>query len=206
MSEYIPNGSSLHLAILNSLRSMNFYELDDSINTSCNVGGFGIDGPVSTIVGQSLCNPDKKYFAIIGDLAFFYDMNILGQRDIKNNLRLLVVNNNGGFEFRVKDGAIEKNMHEDAGKLISATNHNKGGVKGWAESCDFEYICANNKEDFLAKIQSFCKEDSIKPVIFEVFVDVKDEQEGLSLIQNYNRDNVEEGAIKIYKAFKGMVK
>ncbi|MBR6126975.1 2-succinyl-5-enolpyruvyl-6-hydroxy-3-cyclohexene-1-carboxylate synthase [bacterium] len=206
LAKYIPNNSSLHLAILNSLRSMNFFNLDKSIQTSCNVGGFGIDGPVSTIVGQSLCNPDKKYFGVIGDLAFFYDMNVLGQRDIKNNLRLLVVNNNGGFEFRVKTGAIEQNMKNDAEKLISASNHNKGGVRGWAESCNYEYMSARTKQEFMDKIQNFCQNECDKPIIFEVFINVKEEQDGLELMQMSNRDKFEESAINLYKNLKNIIK
>ncbi len=89
LSELLPKDCSLHLAILSSLRNMNFFELDDSIDCSCNVGGFGIDGAVSTLFGQAMVNKDRLYFGKVGDLAFFYDMNVLGNRHKRNNIRLM---------------------------------------------------------------------------------------------------------------------
>ena len=75
MSPMIPHDAVMHFGILNSLRAWNFFLLDDSIDTSCNVGGFGIDGGLSTLLGSSLATKDRLHFGIFGDLAFFYDMN-----------------------------------------------------------------------------------------------------------------------------------
>ena len=36
---------------------------------------------------------------MIGDLAFFYDMNAMRLRHIKNNVHILLINNEGGSEF-----------------------------------------------------------------------------------------------------------
>lgn len=199
LTQIIPNNSSLHLAILNSLRNMNFFKLDSSITVNCNVGGFGIDGAVSTIVGQSLANPKRKCFALIGDLAFFYDMNAIGQRDIKNNLRIIIINNNKGIEFRIGE-ELENLLHDNTDILIAAGGHNKGGAKGWAEACGFEYLSANTKEAFDNQINTFCNGNFKKPVLFEIFTNTKDEQTGIKLMLNFNRNKVEEGLIKCYKA------
>lgn len=198
LSRFIPHNSSLHLAILNSLRNMNFFNLDSSITVNCNVGGFGIDGPVSTIVGQSLASPNKKHFCVVGDLAFFYDMNILGQRDIKNNLRIIVINNNKGMEFRLGD-EVENLLHNNTDILIAAGGHNKGGAKGWAESCGFKYFSADTKESFLNQIEAFCNGTFEQPVLFEIFTKTKDEQNAVKLIKNFNRNKIEEGLINCYK-------
>ena len=48
--------------------------------------GFGIDGNMSALLGASLAKSDKLYFGVIGDLAFFYDMNCLGNRHVGSNL------------------------------------------------------------------------------------------------------------------------
>lgn len=197
--EYLPQKCSLHLAILNSFKNMNYFKLDESIETNCNVGGFGIDGAISTLVGQSLCNPDKLYFGLVGDLAFFYDMNALGQREIKNNVRIIVVNNNKGVEFRLHP-KVEPYMHDKTNLLISAAGHNKRGAKGWAESCGFKYLSASNKEEFSNQINDFCNSNYDKPLLFEVFTTTEDEQKGLDLLQTFNRDKLEEGLIKCYKA------
>ena len=49
---------------------------------------------MSTFFGQSVVT-DNMCLLVIGDLAFYYDMNALGIRHIKNNVRILLVNNNG---------------------------------------------------------------------------------------------------------------
>lgn len=185
--KYLPKNSSLHCAILNSLRNMGYYNLDESIDVICNVGGFGIDGGVSTLVGQSFANPNKKCFGLFGDLAFFYDMNILGNRDIKNNLRILMVNNYKGVEFRLNQ-ALEKPLGAEVDKLIAAAEHNLGGAKGWAESCKFEYMSAKNEEEFLNKINDFCNKDYEKPVFFEVFTQNDDEKEAINLMRTHNKN------------------
>ena len=71
----LPKNSVLHLAILNSLRSWNFFPIDSSIRGYANTGGFGIDGCMSSLIGASLASPDKLFFGVIGDLACFYDLN-----------------------------------------------------------------------------------------------------------------------------------
>lgn len=60
----------LHLGILNSLRAWNVFEVDNSIESISNTGGFGIDGILSTLMGASLNTPDRLHFCALGDLAF----------------------------------------------------------------------------------------------------------------------------------------
>ena len=43
----LPENSVLHLGILNTLRSWNFFEIPETVTCFCNTGGFGIDGIVS---------------------------------------------------------------------------------------------------------------------------------------------------------------
>jgi 2-succinyl-5-enolpyruvyl-6-hydroxy-3-cyclohexene-1-carboxylate synthase len=184
----LPKGASLHLGILNSLRNMNFFELDESVDSSCNVGGFGIDGAVSTLVGQSMVNKNRLYFGLMGDLAFFYDMNALGIRHINSNVRILLVNNGRGVEFRLNP-VINEPFGNEIDEFVAASGHN-GSVKAWAQSMGFDYLTADNKDEFLAQIDNFCSSDIYKfnkPVLFEVFTNVKDEQSGLKLIRDSNK-------------------
>ncbi len=177
LAEKLPAGCSLHLSILNSLRSMNMYRLDNSIDSICNVGGFGIDGPVSTLVGQSMADKKRLYFGLVGDLAFFYDMNILGNRHVGNNLRICLVNNNMGVEFR-----LNKLLKEDVNPYVAAAGHN-GSAKAWAESMGFLYMSAANEEEFMAQVGEFCHPDSghfKQPVLFEVFTTPENEVGGLN--------------------------
>src|SRR5690606_32428998 len=51
MAHRIPVNSTIHFGILNSLRAWNFFELPKSVSSASNVGGFGIDGGLSTLIG-----------------------------------------------------------------------------------------------------------------------------------------------------------
>ncbi len=186
LSKRLPKNSYLHLGILNSLRSMNYFMLDPSITVSSNVGGFGIDGAVSTAFGQALADPDRLSFALIGDLAFFYDMNALGSRHMGKNLRILLINNARGVEFRL-NASLEKLWGSDTDELIAARGH-FGSAKAWAESMGFMYLSASDKDAFDAQIDAFCDPGGFeKPVVFEVFTDAEDEKQALSSLRAFNR-------------------
>lgn len=169
----LPKNSSLHLAILNSLRAWNFFECDPSITRFSNVGGFGIDGCVSSMLGASLTAPDKLFFGVVGDLAFFYDMNALGNRYIGNNLRILLVNNGRGTEFRMYNH-LAAIFGEDADPFIAAAGHfgkqSHDLVKHYAQDLGFEYLTASTKEEYLSQVDHFVSPEKFsKPILFEVF-------------------------------------
>jgi len=203
MALKLPEGCSFHIGASESFSCMNLFELKESIDSSCNVGTMGIDGSVSTLVGQSMFNKNKLYFGQFGDLTFFYDMNILGNRHIGNNLRILLINNGGGARFRLSPPEL-KGLGKDVEEYIGAFGHN-GSAEGWTKSMGFEYICANNKEEFLLLIDDFCSPDINKfdkPVFFEVFTTVKNEQDGLSLIKNANKSAKDHAKGKVKNIIK----
>lgn len=184
----LPESSCLHLGILNSTRTWNLFELPKSVTSYANVGGFGIDGGVSSLIGASFMNPGKLYFGVVGDLAFFYDMNSLGNRHIGNNLRLMVVNNGKGTEFK-NFYHVGSTFGNEADKFIAAGGHfgNKSPLllKHYAEDLGFEYISASNKEEYLAIYERFISPTpSSKPIVFEVFTKDKDESDAIEAMWN----------------------
>lgn len=186
----LPSNCNLHLGILNTLRSWNFFETKKGITTNCNVGGFGIDGGVSTLIGASLANKEKLYYGIFGDLAFFYDMNVVGNRHTGNNVRIMLINNGMGAEFRNYAHPCAQ-LGEDAEAFLAAAGHfgNKSPqlVKLYAESLGYQYLCANNKEEFLQVVETFTSPYiNNKPIIFEVFTDRKDESDALEIVLRLN--------------------
>ena len=72
MSGKLPHGCALHLGILHSLRSWNFFKLPEGVHAKCNVGGFGIDGGVSAMIGASLACQDKIFVGVFGALAYAF--------------------------------------------------------------------------------------------------------------------------------------
>lgn len=183
-----PTNSIVHLGILNTLRSWNNFSFPKGVKTDCNVGGFGIDGIMSTLIGASLADRLKLCFAILGDLAFFYDMNALGNRHIAPNVRIMLINNGRGTEFRnySHPGAA---FGEESDKYIAAAGHfgNKSErlVRHYAADLGFEYFAAADKEGFLANIDRFLTPRMTeKPIVFEVFTDSKDESDALYSIRH----------------------
>lgn len=188
LSKEIPAGAELHLGILNTLRSWNLFDLPKDIHTYCNVGGFGIDGIMSSALGASLVNPEKLYFCILGDLAFFYDLNSIANRHLGNNLRVMLINNGRGTEF-TNYGHPGHDFGEAADPFIAAAGHygNKSSrlVKDYACDLGFTYLKASSKEEFLSVYKQFVfPEPTEKPILFEVFTDSACESDALEQISN----------------------
>lgn len=193
MVNKLPAGCELHLGIYHSLRSWNFFKLPDGILAKCNVGGFGIDGGVSTMMGASFVHPEKLFIGIFGDLAFFYDMNVVGNRHVGNNVRLLLINNGKGNEFRNYNHPCYF-LGEEADRFVAAAGHygNKSHclVKDYATDLGYEYLTASNKQEFNAVIDRFlAPEITEKPILFEVFTETEDESNALEQILNCITDS-----------------
>lgn len=209
LSPYIPTGSTVHFGILNSLRSWNFFELPDGVRSNCNVGGFGIDGVLSSILGASLVHPEKLYFCFVGDLAFFYDMNALGNRHVGKNLRIMLVNNGKGTEFRNHTHPGSK-FGDDADLYIAAGGHygNQSPtlVKHYAEDLGFRYLSASNKEEFLKNKDIFLDtENREQPIIFELFTTNEQEDEALTAIIEAYHDTSFETKNKLKSVVKTLL-
>lgn len=209
MHEKLPKDCEIHFGIYHSLRSWNFFKLPIGIQAKCNVGGFGIDGGVSTMIGASLSNPNKLFIGVFGDLAFFYDMNVVGNRHVGNNVRILLINNGKGNEFR-NYGHPCYFLGDEADKYIAAAGHygNMSNllVKNYAENLGYEYITASNKEEFNNVVEKFLSpENNDKPMLFEVFTETEDESDALETILNMVVDNKTIVKDKLKKAVKEIV-
>lgn len=194
----LPENSVIHFGILNSLRSWNFFNLSKTVYGYSNTGGFGIDGCVSSLLGASLANPNKLYFGVVGDLAFFYDMNSLGNRHFSKNIRLMVVNNGCGTEFKNYNHRAAK-FGDDANAYMAAKGHygqqSPEVLKHYAEDLGFIYISANTKEEYLKNVDFFVSPEIYdKPVVFEVFTNSKDESDAI-----YTMNNLEVSATGVAK-------
>lgn len=206
LSAKLPSDSVLHLGILNSLRAWNVFPIEDNIDSYCNTGGFGIDGIVSTLLGGSLADPNRLHFCIVGDLAFFYDLNAIGNRHVGSNIRILLVNNGKGTEFRnyTHPGAA---FGEEADRFIAAGGHygmqSPELIKNFAQNLGFEYLTASTKQDFLKALPDFVNTESMnKPILFEVFTNSADESDALKMVNTAVKD----GTIQIKHALRDTTK
>lgn len=187
-SQQIPPNSHVHFAILNSLRSWNLFELPEGVKSSSNVGGFGIDGCLSTAMGIALASPDKAVFCVTGDLAFFYDMNAIGNRHCPKNLRILLINNGTGTEFKQYNHHVG-NLEKDLDRFIAASGHygNQSPelVSHYVQSLGFKYACASSPSEFnTAASEFFQSSPTVSSLVLEVFTNSDEESKALKMVNN----------------------
>ncbi len=188
LSSRIPQNSVIHFGILNSLRCWNFFELPQSVRSDCNVGGFGIDGTMSTLIGASQIYSNQLYYVVLGDLGFFYDLNALGNRHIGKNVRILLINNGLGQEFKNPGYVSNYHFETKTDAYIAAKGHyacqSRNLVKHYAEDLGFDYISAENKEEFITNSVKFISEEIDRPILFEIFTNTDEETKALDDILN----------------------
>lgn len=195
--EGIPSGSVLHMSINNAIRISNFFKLASNVRAYANIGTHGIDGCMSSLLGQAQAT-DGLAFLIVGDLSFFYDMNSLRIRHVGNNVRILLLNNHGGEEFYY-NGIWQDEVSD---LHTSARHSNVAGP--WAESCGFKYLMANGKESFDDALPEFMAADSDKPILFEVFTEMSTDSQ--AIYDFYNASRPRDAISDMKRAGKELIK
>ena len=173
----LPEDALLHLSILNSTRIMQLFPLAKGISVYSNIGTDGIDGSMSTFLGQAAAKPDRPCYLVIGDLSFFYDMNAAGMRDIGSNVHILLINNGGGAEFYLSMGPVRLPQID---RHIAASHQHQ--AREWVEANGFRYMTADTQSSFDAQVAAFAAAEG--PVVFEVFTDKLSD---VSLYKAYRR-------------------
>ena len=101
LSHMMPEGSGVFLGNSLPIREWDYGAVDDDkkFSISASRGLSGIDGQISTFLGQ--CDPNKENWALLGDLTTLYDLSgpwmMSEMPDCKINL--VVINNSGGKIF-----------------------------------------------------------------------------------------------------------
>lgn len=112
----LPAESMLQMGNSSVVRYIQLFEPRTDVLYRGNRGVSGIDGCTSTAVGAAyhLASPVTL---ITGDLAFFYDVNGLWNDLLPSNLKIIVINNNGGGIFRIIDGPAQSGVLEQVFEL-----------------------------------------------------------------------------------------
>lgn len=158
----LPENSLLNLGNSTTIRLAEYFDFHPSIKVYCNRGVNGIDGCMSTFVGQSACTQQLS-FLLIGDLTFFYDMNALWNRYVSKNVRIALFNNSGASLFHFGQGLKNYpglNENVAAEHFVSA--------QGWCESLGMKYLCARDIPSFETALQEFLSPTAEGPIIFEI--------------------------------------
>lgn len=143
LMDLLPSDCQLHLANSMSVRYANYIGVlpNKNIEIFANRGTSGIDGCVSTAVGQAL-STEKLVFLLVGDVAFFYDRNGLWNRYLPNNLRIILLNNHGGGIFRMIDGPSKQPELDDYFETVQSQN-----AERTAADAEMDYFKVNSVSD-----------------------------------------------------------
>lgn len=160
--EILHVGNSMPVRYANVLAAF----LTKGVKVYANRGTSGIDGIVSTALGQALVSNETVH-CIVGDVSFFYDSNALFASK-PANLKVYLMNNGGGNIFRIIEGP--RNQEELESHFI--TNPNRS-AKNLSEEAGFKYVPIHNEADLDLALKN--KEDVA--TLFEIFLDgVKDSE------------------------------
>ena len=136
----------------------------------CNRGVNGIEGSLSTAAGFSVVSKELV-FCVIGDLSFFYDQNALWNRNLRGNLRILLLNNGKGGIFNMLPG-LEQSPARD--QFVAAEHHTS--ADGICRQNDITYLKADNSEAMQQGINTLLNIESERPVLLEVFTDPSEDE------------------------------
>ena len=139
----------------------------------CNRGVNGIEGSLSTAAGFSLATHDMTV-CVIGDLSFFYDQNALWNSNLRDNLRIILLNNRGGGIFRQLPGLSDSPAADD---LVMASHENT--AQGICTQNDIGYMSAKNMDEMQIGVVTLLTRESERPMLLEVFTDSNDDVKAL---------------------------
>jgi 2-succinyl-5-enolpyruvyl-6-hydroxy-3-cyclohexene-1-carboxylate synthase len=114
----VPRDTVLHLGNSAIIRYSQLLPLRRDLCYYSNRGTSGIDGTVSAAVGAAMVS-GGMHLLVVGDLAFVYDSNALWNKDFPDNLKIVVVNDQGGGIFRLLEGPDRMPFFEE----FSVTHH-----------------------------------------------------------------------------------
>ena len=125
----MPPGGQLVVGPSNPIRDLDLmvprYEVGARRKVLANRGLAGIDGVVSTAIGAALGRRDgsTRDLALMGDVTFLHDANglILGPREPRPDLTIVVVNDDGGSIFATLEQGAEQ--YADAFERLFGTPH-----------------------------------------------------------------------------------
>lgn len=136
----LPADVDIQLANSTAVRITQLFPSKECISYFCNRGTSGIDGSLSTAVGAAYASKKPTYF-LTGDLSFIYDSNGLWNKQLPNNLKIIILNNNGGNIFRIIGNS---ELTEDCEEFL--TTPHQIDIRALAKAYGVHYIQCVNEE------------------------------------------------------------
>ena len=167
--EHIRNNSFLFAASSMPVRDLDMFAQTTSkkIPVYANRGLSGIDGTIASFTGVA-DGLNKRGVLLIGDLAFFHDMNSLALvKKSEQPLTIILINNNGGGIFSFLPIAQKKEIFEDyfgVGQHID--------FKPIVEGFKLDYFTVDDKNSFVNLFKKV--QQSKQSSVIEIVTDRKE--------------------------------
>ena len=162
-----------------SVRYIQLFKHLEKVKYNSNRGISGIDGSSSTAAGAASVN-NKKTILITGDLSFIYDQNALWNNDLSKNLKIIVINNQGGGIFKIIPGPsktpylnefFETSHDLNIDKISSGFGINYKKVDSIKEAKSaIERLIVSNRSEIL---EFFTGNVNNEEILFEYFDNIK---------------------------------
>jgi len=147
------------------IRNLQLFKKPKDVSVFCNRGTSGIEGTLSAACGYAV-GSEGLVFVLLGDLSFFYDLNILTHQPFPANLRILLINNGGGSIFKQLPGLENSDI---VTKYVSASHDIK--AKGFVEASGIRYIQATDYTELDDALKTLCSSEGNSAGLLEVFTD-----------------------------------
>ena len=126
----LPEHSVVHLGNSSVIRYAQLFSPIKGCTYLSNRGTSGIDGCISTAMGYA-SKDARLNVLLIGDVSYLYDVNALQIKNLSPNLKIILINNQGGGIFNIIDGSKDAPERE---KYFEAKHSRNGSVAeafGW---------------------------------------------------------------------------
>lgn len=165
LSEKIPAGTDLHVGNSMAVRYLNLFGrfIPKDAQIFCNRGTSGIDGSLSTAVGNCI-GSGKSLWAVLGDLSFHYDQNGLWNTYTPELFKIIILNNSGGGIFRLIDGPASVPEVTERFEVRTAST-----AKWKATEAGFSYFTCTNEDELQSTLLDFRAYKG--KAILEIFTD-----------------------------------
>jgi 2-succinyl-5-enolpyruvyl-6-hydroxy-3-cyclohexene-1-carboxylate synthase len=148
--EVLEGPAVLHLANSSVVRYAQLFDPVKEVRYESNRGTSGIDGSVSTAVGAALGSPNIPHYLICGDISALYDSNAFWTQPFPKNLKIVIIQNNGGGIFQIIPGPANSPLRQQYFEATHSTSP-AAVIRGYG----FEVLECSNKSEVSAMITDF---------------------------------------------------
>lgn len=174
----LPADIQLHLSNSMPVRYADLYNVSNQSGIFSNRGTSGIDGCTSSMIGTAMVSRSLNLL-VTGDLAFLYDRNAFFHPHVPSNIRIIILNNQGGGIFRLIDGPAKLSELE----TYFETRHNRTAKYVCAEN-NLEYMQVRDMKELKDSLATFY-ETSTTGKVMEIFTDPEINQKEYKLLKQH---------------------